>query len=361
MVKPAPEEVEEQVIRLVSALLASSVRARDTGLVRAVRTLSSRPVATRRADRSVEQLTPHAHLLRLQRSAGNRAVTALMSGAHAAPTLAAVAQRQAAAPPPSCRPAPALAPPTTVPPFAHVVDPSWMTVERAPTGLASIRSSPGSGPGELGFTPHRDAEPPGITFTPYEVAPGSWTTRIALTPAPTLRVPATFPGPGVHHVDAEHFVISPRISDAIRRAELEHVEDHVYAQQLVSQTISRIVFRAMAAPRPQASSADEAVRCGWEWLRAALPDRLRWPAGHDLGALSFLWLQRQNGLANATLQRDGNGWHSLARTPLSGAGKRRLGLPADEAAFEVTDGRNEIGRHDTEPLLQQRWSAMGSF
>lgn len=279
----------------------------------------------------------------------------------AAPPLAAVAQRQAAAPAPSCRPAPTLAPPTTVPPFAHVADPSWMTVERAPTGLASIRSSPASGPGDLAFTPHRNPEPPEITFTPYEVRAGLWTTRIELTPAPTLRVPATFPGPGVHHVGAEHYVISPRISDAIRRGELEHVEDRVYAQQLVSQTISRIVFRAMAAPRPQASSGDEAVRCGWEWLRAALPDRLRWPSGHDLGALSFLWLQRQNGLAGATMQRDDNGWHSFARTPLSAAEKRRLRLPADDAAFTVTDGRNEVGRHDTQPLLQQRWSTMGSF
>lgn len=311
-------------------------------------------------------------VLQLQRFAGNRSVIRLLTDRSTTRgPLLSVAQRQASpssASAPACRAAHPVTAPTALPAYGHWADPSWMRMEPAPDGLATIRAADGDGSAALGYTPWPNPDPymPQLDFVPYQLPNRSWTTRLEFTPATRLRLGATFPGPGVHRVSAgsvrAHYVISPQLSDTIRRGEVEHVDDHSYAHLLVSQRISQILYRLVAVAKPQAATAQAAVGCAWRWFRSALPSELRWDVATGTGRLGFVWLQRQNTLGGATMRRDDEHWHSMTRQLITDPReKRRHRIPTGESGYELLPGRNEIGRHPTEPLVQEQLPSLPRF
>lgn len=263
-------------------------------------------------------------------------------------------------------------PPTAVPAFGHWADPSRIRNRAAPGGLAAIRATDGPDSRTMAATPWASGEPPEVDFVPYQLRNGRWSTRVEFSPAGRLRPEAEYPGPGVHVVrgtSTTHYYISPAMSDVLRRGELEHVNDYIYAQALCMQQISGILYRLSASPRPQASTRDEAVECGWRWFRRALPPQLRWSDGQDMSRLGFRWVQLQNGIATATLDRDNghdresqsNPWHTVSTDTMTAAQKRRRGIPVGEVGLEVTPGASEIDRHPTQQLLRERWDAAPQF
>ncbi|MGH3767657.1 MAG: hypothetical protein ACRDS0_10225 [Pseudonocardiaceae bacterium] len=311
-------------------------------------------------------------VLQLQRLAGNRAVAQLV-GSRLSPgrPLAAGVQRQASQPSagaPACREVHPIPPPTALPGFGNWADPSWIRMEPAPGGLAAIRATDGPGSETLGYTswPHPEPYMPQLNFVPYQLPNGSWTARLEFTPASRLQLDATFPGPGVHRVDsgtvAEHYVISPQVSDLIRRGEAEHVDDHSYAHLLVSQRISQILYQLTSAPKPQAATSEAALECTWRWFRSALPPELRWDLAAGTGRLVFGWLQRQNTLGGVTMRRDSERWHSMGRRQITKPGEKRgHRIPTGEVGYELLPGRNEIGQHPTEPLVQAQLPSLPTF
>lgn len=311
------------------------------------------------------------HVEFLQATAGNTAVARLIAGTAVAPSPAeAAVQRQSRAAAPACRAVKAVAPPAALPRYGAWADISLVKRLPAPGGLAAIRSSPGSSPDEMAYTPwtHPDGHQPEVNVVPYQLRPGVWTTRLEFKPASRMRVPAFFPGPGVHPVPGgagtTYYVIGPFMSDLLRRGEMEHVDDYNYAHLLVSQTISQILYRVATVPRPQASTSAAAVECGWNWFRRALPPQLRWDASQAPTGLQMMWLQRQNSLAGATItERDEapNRWHSVAPRRLTAAQKKKYGIPVAKDAYEVESGKSQIGQHPPEAVVGPRWSQLPTF
>ena len=62
------------------------------------------------------------------------------------------------------------------------------------------------------------------------------------------------------------------------------------------------------------------------------------------------------------MRRDGEHWHSMARRLITDPREKRgHHIPTREVGYELLPGRNEIGQHPTEPLVQGRLSLLPTF
>ncbi len=216
--------------------------------------------------------------------------------------------------------------------------------QSAPNGLASIRNR-GTSSG-IGFTG-------GLTLVPNATAfrtPVFQTENVAVrdghevqhfavvqrTTSSDVTIESFYPAPGDHVFTTQrignvlythYWRITPQMSQLIRRAEQEHLDDSLAAYTMTYNLITDEI-NALAGTRFGPASTPAAAT---DLAEAALASKLP----RELGTDPRNWVRVLDRLLGATKSRDTNGWHAVRNDPPRTQGTRIISAIVPEATTRI--------------------------
>ncbi|HYN68787.1 MAG TPA: hypothetical protein VEX41_01085 [Candidatus Eisenbacteria bacterium] len=230
-----------------------------------------------------------------------------------------------------------------------------------PGGANQIRDENGGGSSAAGYTSLPAPTPPELVCDEPQRREDGWVAPVRPTAVGGDAPVSLYPAPGVHDLDPgaagqeRHLHVTADASSLIRQGEDEHLLDLEWARHLSYDRAAAAVNAVAASPPTPAPDAAEARRRARRQVQDALPRQLRSAPGADPVAP---WIQAYSRLAQATHERDNQGWHDLTSAfVLDPQEKRRLGVPEHHELKRYTRAPG-IGKHPSAELMRARFNEL---